>query len=72
VAGAYGHLANSAAASLAQSLLAAGTLRQVMAAHLSEQNNRPDLARQALLDAMGNCVEIHVADGRSGSAWLSA
>ena len=72
VAGAYGHLANSAAASLAQSLLAAGTLRQVVAAHLSEQNNRPELARQALLDAMGTCAEIHVADGRSGSAWLSA
>jgi len=72
VAGAYGHLANSAAAGLAQSLLAGGALRQVVAAHLSEQNNRPELARQALADALGAGAEIHVADGPSGSAWLSA
>jgi phosphoribosyl 1,2-cyclic phosphodiesterase len=72
VGGAYGHLANSAAAALAQSLLAAGKLRQLVAAHLSEQNNKPELARQALVDAVGSGAEIHVADGRSGSAWLGA
>ena len=53
VGGAYGHLANSAAAALAQSLLAAGSLRQVLAAHLSEQNNKPELARGALCTALG-------------------
>lgn len=72
VGGAYGHLANSAAAALARSLLAAGALRQVVAAHLSEQNNRPELARQALTDALGTAVELHVADGPSGSDWISA
>jgi phosphoribosyl 1,2-cyclic phosphodiesterase len=72
VGGAYGHLANSAAAALAQSLLAAGRLRQVVAAHLSEQNNTPELARTALQQAIGGAAEIHVADGRSGSGWLSA
>ena len=72
VGGAYGHLANSAAAALAQSLLAAGALRQVVAAHLSEQNNRPELARQALTDALGTAVEVHLADGPSGSGWISA
>lgn len=72
VGGAYGHLANSAAASLAQALAAAGPLRRVLAAHLSEQNNKPELARQALADAVGTAAEIHVADGRSGSGWLSA
>ena len=72
VGGAYGHLANSAAAALAQSLLAAGRLRQLVGAHLSEQNNTPELARQALADAVGNAAEIHIADGRSGSGWLSA
>ena len=73
VGGAYGHLANSAAAALAQSLLAAGKLRQVMAAHLSEQNNRPELARQALADALG-CMpaDIHVADPACGGDWLTA
>lgn len=72
VGGAYGHLANSAAASLAQGLLAAGRLRQVIAAHLSEQNNKPELARGALEAALGNAAEVHVADGPSGSGWLSA
>jgi phosphoribosyl 1,2-cyclic phosphodiesterase len=72
VGGGYGHLPNSAAAGLAQSLLAAGTLHQVLAAHLSEQNNKPELVREALLAALGTAAEIHVADGRSGSGWLSA
>lgn len=72
VGGAYGHLANSAAAALAQSLLAAGGLRQVVAAHLSEQNNKPELARDALVAVLGNAAEIHIADGRSGSGWLTA
>lgn len=72
VGGNYGHLANSAAAALAQSLLAMGKLRQVVAAHLSEQNNTPELARAALEQAIGSAAEIHVADGRSGSGWLAA
>jgi len=72
VGGGWGHLANSAAASAAQALLAGG-LKQVVAAHLSEQNNRPELAREALAGAM-NCAahDIAVADGARGSAWLTA
>lgn len=73
VAGAYGHLANSAAAALAQSLLAAGSLRQVLAAHLSEQNNTPELARGALSTALGwDADAIRIADAGSGSDWLTA
>ncbi|RYF58667.1 MAG: MBL fold metallo-hydrolase [Comamonadaceae bacterium] len=73
VSGAYGHLANSAAAALAKSLLAAGKLRQVMAAHLSEQNNRPELARQALADALGwSSEDILVANAGRGGDWLTA
>jgi phosphoribosyl 1,2-cyclic phosphodiesterase len=71
VGGDWGHLANSAAAALAQSLLAAGSLRQVVAAHLSEQNNKPELARAALQGALGSAVEIHVADAPAGSGWLA-
>jgi phosphoribosyl 1,2-cyclic phosphodiesterase len=72
VAGAYGHLANSKAAALAQSLLPTG-LRQVLAAHLSEQNNKPELARQALAQALScGADDIHVADGAVGSGWLTA
>jgi phosphoribosyl 1,2-cyclic phosphodiesterase len=73
VGGAYGHLANSAAATLAQALLAAGALRQVVAAHLSEQNNTPELARAALAAALAwDAAAIHVADGPGGSDWLTA
>ena len=73
VGGPYGHLANSAAAALAQSLLAAGHLRQVVAAHLSEQNNTPDLARAALAQALGcGAGDVQVADGPCGSGWLGA
>lgn len=72
VGGGWGHLPNSAAAALAASLADAGSLRQVIAAHLSEQNNRPELARSALEGALGGRAEIHVADGASGCGWLSA
>lgn len=72
VGGDWGHLANSAAAQAAQALLAGG-LKQVVAAHLSEQNNRPDLAQQTLAAAL-HCApqDIHVADQACGSAWLTA
>ncbi|MCD6078168.1 MAG: hypothetical protein K0R89_2106, partial [Ramlibacter sp.] len=44
-----------------------------MAAHLSEQNNKPELARLALSLAL-NCGEqdVLVADGAGGSGWLTA
>ncbi|HSH92019.1 MAG TPA: MBL fold metallo-hydrolase [Ramlibacter sp.] len=72
VGGAYGHLANEASAAIALAMRAAG-LKQVVAAHLSEQNNRPELARRALAAAM-ECSEeeIHVADGANGCGWLTA
>lgn len=71
VGGAWGHLSNPDAAAIAQAILPRG-LRQVVAAHLSEQNNRPELARQALRAALGDRAEIHVADAREGSGWLDA
>jgi phosphoribosyl 1,2-cyclic phosphodiesterase len=72
VGGAYGHLANEAGAQIARAVQAAG-LAQVVAAHLSEQNNRPELARRALAAALG-CSEadVLVADAASGSGWLTA
>jgi hypothetical protein len=53
--------------------LRAAGLKQVVAAHLSEQNNRPELARAALAPALG-CEpdDICVADGPSGCPWLDA
>ena len=55
IAGAHGHLSNEqAAAALAQ--LAHEGLHSVIAAHLSEHNNLPELARAALARALG-CKE---------------
>jgi phosphoribosyl 1,2-cyclic phosphodiesterase len=71
VGGAWGHLANQAAAEIALAIQPRG-LKQVVAAHLSEQNNRPELARRALAQALGwDDGDIRVADGASGCDWLA-
>lgn len=69
VGGMYGHLSNAAAGEIARSV-AHGGLRQLVAAHLSQQNNRPELARQAMLEALGSATEITVADAGAGTLWL--
>lgn len=72
VGGPYGHLANAAAAALAAALQPRG-LKQIVAGHLSEQNNRPGLAREALAGALGCApADIHVADASQGCDWLTA
>jgi phosphoribosyl 1,2-cyclic phosphodiesterase len=69
IAGDYGHLSNADAARLLAET-ERGRLQHVVAAHLSEQNNRPELARTALSDALG-CEQswIGVADQDSGFDW---
>jgi phosphoribosyl 1,2-cyclic phosphodiesterase len=72
VGGAWGHLANEDAAAIAQALLPRG-LKQVMAAHLSEQNNRADIVRTVLATALAwDEAAILVADGPNGSGWQTA
>lgn len=72
VGGDFGHLANEAAADAARQWRDLG-LQQVVAAHLSVKNNRPDLARQALQQALGwDEAAIHVADAATGCDWLQA
>jgi phosphoribosyl 1,2-cyclic phosphodiesterase len=70
VGGKYGHLSNSAAGAIAQSV-AHGGLKHLVTAHLSEQNNRPELARQAMSEALGSLTEITIADAGTGTRWLS-
>jgi len=69
VAGNYGHLSNGQAADL---LAAADVsrLQHIVAAHLSEHNNRPELARRALAAALG-CEEdwIGIAHQDDGLDW---
>jgi len=69
IAGPFGHLSNAAAARLLGSL-ERSRLQHVIAAHLSQQNNRPELARAALAGALG-CAPawIGVATQDSGCGW---
>jgi phosphoribosyl 1,2-cyclic phosphodiesterase len=71
VGGRYGHLDNAQAAALL-ARVAHGGLTHVIAAHLSQQNNTPRLARQALAAAL-NCTEdwIGIADQQAGFEWRS-
>ena len=70
IGGRYGHLCNATAAQILAECSHAGLLH-VVAAHLSEQNNHPDLARSALAAASGRGpADIVVADPREGFAWL--
>jgi phosphoribosyl 1,2-cyclic phosphodiesterase len=70
VGGDYGHLANHAAAAIARAVHHSG-LRHVLAAHLSAQNNRPELVRQHLAEALGaQPQDILTASADAGSCWL--
>jgi phosphoribosyl 1,2-cyclic phosphodiesterase len=69
IAGPFGHLDNRQS----ERLLAAldrSRLKHIVGAHLSEQNNRPELARAALARAM-NCEEswIGLATQEDGFGW---
>jgi len=69
IAGSHGHLSNDQAADLL-GRLGIGWLRHIVAAHLSEQNNHPDLACAALARAL-DCVPdwVQVADPVLGLPW---
>lgn len=69
VGGRHGHLSNHQAAELL-GRLETGRLQHLVAAHLSEENNRPGLAQAALAGVM-SCAEdwIAVADQEQGLAW---
>ena len=65
-----GHLQNADAAELLAGL-DTSRLRHVVAAHLSEANNTPDLAREALAAALGGrSDDIIVATQTDGVGWL--
>lgn len=69
IAGPRGHLDNGTAAELLRRCRHPG-LRRVVAAHLSERNNRPEHARAALADAFdGDATAVGVADPLEGWGW---
>ena len=69
IAGNYGHLGNHQAASLL-SRIEQRRLRHVVAAHLSEENNRPELAAEALAGALAcDAGWIGIATQEEGCGW---
>jgi phosphoribosyl 1,2-cyclic phosphodiesterase len=70
VGGDRGHLANDQAAALLRRCMHRG-LRHVVAAHLSVQNNRPELVLAALGAALaGADTAVTVAHATSGCGWI--
>ncbi len=69
IAGRFGHLDNTAAAAILAAL-DNSCLQHLVAAHLSEKNNTPYLARAALSAALGCALSwIQVADQDRGIGW---
>lgn len=69
IAGRFGHLDNDAAGVLL-SRLDNSKLKHVFAAHLSQHNNLPDLARAALATALGCSLDwIGIAEQHDGFGW---
>ena len=71
IGGHFGHLANDTAAEALASCWHR-SMQHLVAAHLSQRTNHPELARAALADACGaDADDIVVADPQTGFAWLS-
>lgn len=70
IGGSHGHLNNEAAAKILDGLDRA-KLRHLVAAHLSQQNNSPELARAAMAGVLGNAItEMAVASQDDGFDWI--
>jgi phosphoribosyl 1,2-cyclic phosphodiesterase len=70
IAGPLGHLSNTAACALASSINHSA-LGAVVAAHLSERNNRPDIVLSCLSKALGRSPsEVLVAAPDKGTPWI--
>lgn len=71
IAGRFGHLSNRASADLL-ARIAGDRLQRVVAAHLSRQNNRAELAQAALAGALGAVADdIFVASQDDGIGWVA-
>jgi phosphoribosyl 1,2-cyclic phosphodiesterase len=69
IGGPYGHLDNRDSGRLLAAL-DRSRLKHVIGAHLSQQNNRPELARSVLAEAMGCATGwIGIASQEQGFAW---
>ncbi|GAA4012154.1 MBL fold metallo-hydrolase [Actimicrobium antarcticum] len=70
IGGAYGHLSNDSSTLILQAIDKT-RLRRVVGAHLSQQNNTPELAAAAIaLGLAGADAEISVAGQSDGFGWI--
>lgn len=71
VGGQLGHLSNQQADGLLQALIS-DKLQHLVAMHLSEKNNHPDLVRQSISACLGCAVdEVLISDQENGVSWLT-
>jgi phosphoribosyl 1,2-cyclic phosphodiesterase len=70
IGGAYGHLSNEATAEILAAL-DQSRLKKIVGAHLSQQNNTPELARAALCSAIEtDSIEVMIACQEEGFDWI--
>ncbi len=71
ISGRYGHLSNAASSEIL-ARVAGGRLQRVVAAHLSRENNRAHLAKEAFAAALGGVADdIFVATQDRGLEWVT-
>ena len=71
ISGRYGHLSNAASAEILKRV-ACGRLQRVVAAHLSRENNRAELAKDVFAAALGGTADdIFVATQDEGLGWVT-
>ena len=72
VGGMHGHLSNEQAAKLVEKL-DLGRLQHLVISHISEKNNLPELARNALETALRDWSgDTYIADQLEGLTWIEA
>ena len=70
VGGDFGHLSNEQAGGLLADCLHGG-LEVVVAAHLSQNNNHPNLVRQAVSQVSLGATRFEIASQETGSDWIT-
>lgn len=70
IGGAYGHLSNDSTSEILKAI-DQSRLKTIVGAHLSKQNNTPELARAALCTALNtNATKVMIACQDEGFGWL--
>jgi phosphoribosyl 1,2-cyclic phosphodiesterase len=71
IAGPMGHLSNTASAEILAAL-DRSRLRRLVAAHLSQRNNTPSLAREAIASVVASDeMELVIAEQEQGFDWIA-